>query len=194
MKLFSLTHIIYLLICTMACLAFYFIFKNKSTKTKKIAIFTMLSLAFVLHFLKLLTPVYRNNLPDSIISITPETLCAISTLIFPFIFISKNTALKDYMVIFGIISGAATLLLPGDLSNTTNVIEFTRFFFAHLTIFMCPLFMYVFKIHRPSKKWLKNTLLILFIMINIMILDTLLFTYIIHGKEGLNAYMNSLQA
>lgn len=189
MQLFSLTHILYLLSCILICIIFYFLFRNKSKKTQKISILTILLTAFILHFLKLLTPEYKNNLPSSLISITPETLCAASTLIFPFIFISKNEKLKDYMLIFGTISGLATLLIPADLVGSYDWIEITRFFFAHLTIFICPFFMFIFNIHKPTRKWIKNTLLTLILITIICTLDNILFIYLLEGKDALLSYL-----
>lgn len=192
-ELFSLSHILYLLISAIICISFYFIFRNKSEKVKYIATFIPLILAFIVHFLKLLIPEYRNNLPASIISITPETICAISTLAFPFIYISRNEKLKDYMVIIGIISGALTLLIPTEIQGYSIFnIETIRFFFAHLVILMSPLFMYIFKIHTLTKKWVKNTLIIFLIACLTIIINGLLFTYILEGKEALLSFLEQL--
>lgn len=186
MTIFSLSHIIYLLICAIIVVAYYFIFKNKSKKVQNIALFIPLALAFIIHFLKPLIPVYKDNLPQSLQALTPESICAISTLIFPFIYFSKNKALKDYMVVVGTISGFLTLIIPADVLgiDPTNI-EVIRFFFAHLTIFMIPLLMYLFDIHKLKGNWVKNTLIIFAIAVLIMILDTLLFTFIYEGKQGL---------
>ena len=193
MQIFSLPYFIYLLICAGICVSFYFIFKNKSKKTQFFAILVPLFLSFIIHFFKLFIPVYRNDLPASIISITPESLCAVSTLIFPFIYISKNTILKNYMVVFGIISGFLTLLLPGDVIgiDATNI-EVVRFYFAHLVIFMCPLFMYIFGIHKPKGKWVKHTLLTLVIIFIIVALDSIAFKFILKGKEAGMEYLKEL--
>lgn len=185
MKMFSLSYFIYLLICASICIAFYFIFKDKSKKTQFIAILIPLFLSFIIHFFKLLIPIYRNDLPSSIISITPETVCAISTLAFPFIYLSKSVILKNYMVVLGIISGILTLIFPGDIIglNPTNI-EVMRFYFSHLVIFMCPFFMYLFNIHRPSGKWKKHTILILLCVCMIFTINNISFTFILDGKEA----------
>ena len=193
MKLFSLSHFIYLLICATICISFYFIFRNKSKKTQFIAILIPLYLSFIIHFFKLLIPIYKDALPSSLISITPETICAVSTLAFPFIYISKSNILKNYMVVLGTISGFLTLLFPGDIIgiNPTNI-EVIRFFFSHLVIFMCPLFMYIFNIHKPNGKWIKHTLLVLFIVLCIISINTILVIYLIEGKDALIEYLQSL--
>lgn len=184
MNVFSLAHFIYLFICASICVLFYFIFKNKSYKTKYIAILVPLTLAFIIHFLKLLIPYYRNELPQSIMSITPETLCAFSTLAFPFIYLSKNKFFKDYMVIFGIVSGFATLIIPGDILGLNPLsLEVMRFFFAHLVIFLAPFFMYVFNIYRPKEKKIKHTLLALVLILVIITINNIIFTFALYGKE-----------
>ena len=194
MKLLSLSYFIYLFICASICISFYFVFRNKSKKAQYIAILVPLLLSFVIHFLKLFIPVYRNDLPSSIISITAETVCAISTLAFPFIYLSKSKILKDYMVGLGIISGVLTLIIPGDILgvNPTNI-EVVRFFFAHLVIFMCPFFMYLFKIHQPTKKWKKHTILILLCVCMIFTINNIAFTFILEGKEAGIEFLRQLE-
>ena len=162
--------------------------------TKKIAVFIPLAIAVILHFLKLLIPEYRNELPYSLVSLTPETICATSTIIFPFIYWSKSTTLKDYMVILGLTSGVLTLLSPGDIIgyNPLNI-EVMRFFVAHLVIFMVPLFMVLFNIHRPSKKWFKHTILTFLVVILLVLLDNVIYQYIIGGKEGVKNYFEEMK-
>lgn len=194
MTLFSIYHIMYLLICTLICVGFYFIFRNKSQKVKYIATFIPLVLAFIIHFLKLLIPHYRNQLPSSIMSITFETICATSTLIFPFIYLSKSKILKDYMVVIGVISGFFTLLLPLDASRVYQPfeLEVIRFFFAHLVIFLSPLFTYIFNIHRPNKKWVKHTLLTLLAVLLIVTINNITFTFLLEGKDAGIQYLNDI--
>ena len=49
---------------------------------------------------------------------------------------------------------------------------------------MCPLFMYIFNIHRPKGKWIKHTLLTLLVVLTIMVIDNIAFTFILEGKES----------
>lgn len=193
MSVFSIYHFIYLFICAVICFIFYYSLKNKSDKTKFIATFIPLALAFVVHFLKLLIPFYKNALPGSIMSITLESVCAISTLTFPFIYFSKSTILKNYMVVVGMLSGILTLLLPLGSDNVHPFdLEMIRFFFAHLAIFMSSLFMYVFNIHRPKGKWIKHSIWLFILSLYIAHVDTIIFTFILNGKEaGLN-YLREL--
>ena len=192
MSLFSLSHILYLLIITLFCLGFYFLFKNKSKKTQSIAIFSILFLSFIIHFFKLLLPEYRNELPYSLQAITFESICAISTLTFPFIFISKNKALKDYMIIIGIISGVATLLLPLQAtSNNFFNLNTIRFFYAHFAILFSALFMLLFKLHTLSNHWIKHTLIIFFLVCILMTINNTIFIYFAYGQDALKQYLNA---
>lgn len=194
MLLFSLAHIIYLIICVGICVGFYFTLRNKSPKVQYIAIMLPLFLSLLVHFLKILIPEYRMNLPSSLKSITFESICAISTLTFPFIYISKSKPLKNYMVVMGIISGIATLLLPLDVLTLNPIgIETIRFFFAHLIIFMCPLFTYLFKIHKLEGKWIRDTIIITLIVIAIMIINNLGLIYLLDGKQALIDKLIELQ-
>jgi len=193
MKIFSIYYFMYLFICLLICITFYFIFRKQNKKVQYIATFVPLVLAFIVHFLKLLIPEYRNNLPNSIITITFETICATSTLIFPFIYLSKNIPLKNYFVVIGIISGLATIVLPLDAQGYHPFdIEIIRFFFAHLVILMSPLFTFIFNIHRPKGKWIKHTILILLAIILIVTLNNTLFTFILEGKEAGINYLKKL--
>ena len=97
------------------------------------------------------------------------------------------------MLVMGIISGAGTLLLPLDiLGNNVWSIETIRFFFAHLVIFMCPFFSYVFKIRKLEGKWIKDTIIITLLVIFIAGINNLAFTYLLEGKEAYLNYLKSL--
>ena len=193
MELFSLSHIGYLAISFGLITILYFLLRKKSQKTQSNFILTLLIISFIIHFLKLLLPEYKDYLPYSLSSITFESICAISTLTFPFIFVSKNKYLKDYMVTIGIVSGIITLLLPLEtISNNFFNLENIRFFFAHFVILTSSLFMYLFKIHKLEGHFLKNSIIIFLIAILIMLVNNCIFIYFAYDKETLLEYLNSL--
>ena len=170
----------YNILITLICIAFYYLMKNKSDKCKYYTILTLLLFGIPLHFSKLLIPEYQQNFPNSLIEITLATPCAISALSFPFIYMSKNKMLKDYMVIFGILSGVITLLLPLDIQGKSMFdIDVLRFYLAHLIILLTPLFTYIFKLYKPSEKWIRNTIIIFLIVIVIIIINTELFNALV---------------
>ena len=70
--------------------------RHKDDKVKRNVILFLLFSALALHFLKLLFEPYNQMYPEIIRKSSFENICAISTLVFPFIFLSKNKVLKDY--------------------------------------------------------------------------------------------------
>ena len=119
--------------------------------------------AWLLHFAKLLFSPYNELFPESIRKVTFENICAISTLVFPFLFLSKNKVLRDYMLVMGIASGLAAYLYPTEaIFDTFDSIYFgrkdafsfdvIRFYYAHLVIFLAPFLMGYFKLHVFSFK------------------------------------------
>ncbi|MCL2413885.1 MAG: hypothetical protein FWC94_01340 [Bacteroidales bacterium] len=59
--------------------------------------FSLLFGSFVLNFVKLYSDYYQQWMPWAIRTITPENICAVSVLAFPWLFLSKVKILKDYM-------------------------------------------------------------------------------------------------
>lgn len=137
--------------------------KNKDDKHKEKVITILLFSAFALHFAKLLFYPYNELFPDSIRKVSFENICAISTLIFPFLFLSKKKVFLDYMLVIGIASGIAAYLYPTEaIFDTFDSIYFgrkgafsfdvIRFYYAHLIIFLAPFLMGYFKLHVFSFK------------------------------------------
>lgn len=179
------TYFIYIFLVACVGVIFYFAMRNKSEKVKYYTIMGILIFGFFLHFSKMLLPDYRNNMPDSLIYITFTTPCAISAMTFPFIYMSKNKTLKDYMVVFGIISGLGTILFPLDINGRSFFdIEVLRFYTAHSIILYAPLFTYIFKIHTPTKKWIKHTILLFLLVLLIIAINNDLFNTLVLKKPS----------
>ena len=71
-------------------LVLYFVLRGRTARTQNIVLFVLLAANFALHFLKLLFPPYSTDDPaDALQTITPENVCAINTMIFPFFFLKK---------------------------------------------------------------------------------------------------------
>ncbi len=137
--------------------------KNKNDDFKRKVILLLLFSAFFLHFAKLFFHPYIDLFPESIRKVSFENICAISTLVFPFFFLSKKKILLDYMLVMGIASGLAAYLYPTEaIFDTFDSIYFgkkgafsfdvIRFYYAHLIIFLAPFLMGFFKLHVFSFK------------------------------------------
>ena len=180
-----LSYFFYNILIALICVGFYYLMRGKSEKVKYYTILGILIFGFFLHFAKLLLPEYRNELPASIKDITFTTPCAISAMVFPFIYICKNKALKDYFVVFGIISGILTLIFPLNIYGRSMFdIEVIRFYTAHLIIILAPLFTYIFKIHTLSKKWIKHTILLFLLVLLIIVINNELFDILVLKETG----------
>lgn len=186
MKPYSLAHILYIIICIGIMIGFYYFLKNKSHKFQDNTIKIVLFLGLIVHFLKLLIPYYRNNLPNSLISLTPETICASCTILFPFLYFSKKELIKDGVCILGILAGALPILLPGDVVSA-NIpsfdIETIRFFFAHLVFLFPSLLILLLKRHKLTNKSFKNFLIFFLMICLLLLVNALIFSINISFDE-----------
>lgn len=135
-----------------------FFLKNKDDNFKHKVITILLFSALALHFAKLLFSPYNQMLPQSIRKVSFENICAVSTLVFPFIYLSKNKVLLDYMLVMGIASGVAAFIYPTEaMLDTFDSIYFgmkgafsfdvIRFYLAHYIIFLVPFLLGYFELH-----------------------------------------------
>ena len=131
-------------------LVLYFVLRNRSARVQNVVLFALLFANFALHFLKMLFPPYSTgDFNYYIQTITPENVCAINTMIFPFIFLSKNGALRDYMFYIGVISGIAASWIPMSIDDA-GVFDFdtVRYYFCHTVLWAVPLLMVIFGRHK----------------------------------------------
>lgn len=124
------------------------ILKNKDQDVQRK---TLLIIAFVnlgLHFLKLLIPEYREELPTSFRKVTFENICATTTIMMPFIMLSKNKVMKDYLFFIGMLGGLAALIYPTEaLDRELIELDVIRFYICHMILFIVPFYMVFFGIH-----------------------------------------------
>ena len=129
-------------------LGLYFLFKNKSLKSKKILIGSLLLLNLAVHFLKVLIPPYSTNKDFAIENVWFINICAVSVFSFPIIFFSKSKTLKDWIFYIGCISGGLSLLYPTEALNKSILTpDLWRFYICHIIIFAGPLLMVLLKVH-----------------------------------------------
>ncbi len=146
-------YLLFLFILTNITILSVFIVNKKSVKFNKIFIFSILLSGFILHFLKLLFPPYHHDWPYSLSSISFENLCAVSTLIFPWLYLSKNQFLKDYMVLVGLISGLVSIIFPYQSAGFERIsFDIIRFYYAHFVLFLAPLLMLHTNLHHFNLK------------------------------------------
>ncbi|MDE7305962.1 MAG: hypothetical protein K2N33_01090, partial [Clostridia bacterium] len=139
----SLFYYIYPVLSIGTCIGLYFLLRRKSKKVQYWTLFGLLAFNFALHFLKLAFPVYRGRpFPAVLSKCTFENICAVSTLIFPFLFLSKSKAGKDYMFYLGLISGIGATFAPMPIQGLAFYeLETIRFYICHGGIWTVPLLM-----------------------------------------------------
>lgn len=175
-ELFNLSYFIPIIIGTVITVVLYFIFKDKAIKTKRNVVIVMLFLNLALHFMKLLFIPYRLNMPNSFRNITFENICAVSTLLFPFLFLTKHRIFKDYIFYVGLLGGLAALIYPTEaLHKELLTFDVIRFYFTHLTLFIAPLLMVIFKVHHLQyKKIWQSVVTLLLVLVVIMLNEIML--------------------
>ena len=146
---FSPFYFIYPVLCLGAFFGLYFGLKNAGKKTQYWVLFGITLFNFALHFLKLAFPPYVQDLPASVREVAFENICAVSTLVFPLLFLSKKPVLLDYMFYIGVVSGIASMFAPMNIIGL-NVYDFEtiRFYICHGSLWTVPLLMVIFGLHK----------------------------------------------
>jgi hypothetical protein len=131
---------IFLLTGILLGLAVYFALKNRSQETKYRVLLIILFCNLGLHFAKLLFEPYFSQLPKTFRKITFENICAVSTLIFPWIFLyRKSKSLNCYLFFIGIIGGLAAHLYPTEaIDKPVFAFDTLRFYACHWTLIAVP--------------------------------------------------------
>jgi len=169
---FNFYYFLYLALAFGLFFGLYFLLRHKSASASKWVLFSILLLSFVLHFLKLFDEFYQAWMPYSIRTITPENICAVSVLIFPFFFLSKNPLLKDYMFYVGIFSGIGATVLPIDvIGRSAFEFETFRYHFSHALLWIIPLLMVVLKLHTLDYKRIIKVPFIFYLILCIILVN-----------------------
>ncbi len=174
-QMFNGWYFFWLGISIISVLFLYFILKNKSDKTKKITLFCILAFALILHFLKFLIPPYSTNESLLLSNSWFVNICGANIALFPFIFLSKNKAAKDYMFYLGILGGFIAVLYPIEpmekASQLAESLDIIRFYIHHTILWGIPFLMVKLKLHNISYKRIWSApvgllVAMLFIMLN----------------------------
>lgn len=148
----NLAYFIALLITILIVVGSYYLLKNKSKRFQYNYLLIWCFIGFALHFAKQLVYQDISRLSKS----TAENICAVSTLVFPFIMlIKRKSVLHDFMFFIGLIGGLAGVLYPTEaLGKDVLTFETIRFYFCHISLFAVPLLLALLNLRRPDlKKW-----------------------------------------
>lgn len=171
-EFFNLPYLVFVFIGAGSLIGLYYLLRDKSEKTKKIVIFSLLMLNLLIHLLKLTIPPYNESLQVGLRNVFAVNICAVSVFVFPFIFLSKNEGAKDFMYYLGSLSGGLALLIPDEvLGDKLWTFDTFRFYIAHTLIMLAPVLMVMLKVHTLNYKriWKMPVYVLLyfmFIMVN----------------------------
>ncbi len=178
-ELFSLAYFIPIFIAVILTTSFIFLFKNKDDTTKNRIIIILLFFNLTLHFVKLFFIPYRNNFPQSLRTITFENICAVSTIIFPFIYLTKKKPLRDYMYYLGLLGGIAALIMPTEaLNKDLFTFDVIRFYITHTILMMAPILMVKYKQHTLNYRKVWQSVLIFFGVLTLIMINKLILSWI----------------
>ncbi len=173
--MFNGWYFLMLFICIGLVVGLYFILKNRTQKTQKIVLFSLLLFGLILHFLKFIIPPYSTDIDRLYRDSWFINICGANIFLFPFFFLSKNEKAKDYMFYIGVLSGLISILYPMEpmakVNQAAEWLDIVRFYYHHTMLWAVPLLMVVFKLHTINYRrilYVPTYLLavMLFIMVN----------------------------
>ena len=173
--MFNGWYFFWLLLCSGATVGLYFLLRNKRTFVQKTALFSLLAVGFLMHFLKVYIPPYSVDEARMLRDSWFVNICGANIALFPFFFFSKNDKVKDYMFYIGVLSGLIALFYPQEpiakADQLAEQLDIVRFYYHHWMVLAVPLLMVLFGHHKLSYKRILSAptgllLLMLFIMLN----------------------------
>lgn len=153
----------------------YFLLRGRSEWTVKAVLISLMTLALVLHFMKGLFPPYSLDYERHLRDSWFINICGANIALFPFMLISKNKHVKDYMFYIGVLSGIIAICYPIDPilkeNQAAEWIDVLRFYLHHNLLWYVPMLMVLLKIHKIEYRRVWSTPVIflcvmLFIMLN----------------------------
>lgn len=184
----NLYYFTYIMIGVILTLIFVRFLKDKSQTYRYWFIFGLIMFNFGIHILKIF--IFPYTTVDYIFTkVSLENVCAVSAVLFPFLYFVKHKTLKDYMVMVGIASGVITFIFPVDaMSPSFNggyigyksafQLETIRFYLSHYLIFLAPFLMMHFKMHTLSVHRAYHAPLMLISVLVIIFINEVLITLI----------------
>ncbi len=144
----------YIAIAVVYFVLLFFLLRGKSQKTIHIVLTILLFVNMSTHFIKQFFEPYHSGWPTSWRRSTLENICAVSTVIFPFIYLfKKQNVLHDYVFFIGLCGGLGALFYPTEaIGHAPFAFDTIRFYFCHIHLVVVPLLAAVLHVYRPRLK------------------------------------------
>ncbi|MCL2382075.1 MAG: hypothetical protein FWC64_10905 [Treponema sp.] len=174
---FNFFYFLYLAFSLGLLLGLYFLLRNRSEKTSNAVVFGILFFNFLLHFLRLASACHQVWMPRAIMTVTPQNICAVSVLLFPWFFLSKKNILRDYMFYMGIMSGLGAVIIPIDaLGRNPFEFEVMRFYISHILLWVTPLLMVLLKVHTLDYRRIPKAPLLAYAVLCVILVNEIILT------------------
>ena len=107
----------------------------------------------MLHFLKILHPSYLEDINYSLVRMSLENICAVSTVILPFAMICKSKTIKGYFYLIAFLGGLMAVILTTE-PNGRYIYDFEsiRYYVCHYILFTVPILAIALKEFKPDFK------------------------------------------
>ena len=174
-QLFNLWYCVFIIASLGGFAALYLLLRHRREKTVKTVLISLMVFALVLHFMKGLFPPYSLDYSRHLRDSWFINICGANIALFPFMLISKNKYVKDYMFYIGVLSGLIAVFYPIDpimkQDQTGEIIDILRFYLHHNLLWYVPMLMVVLKHHKIEYRRIWATpviflLVMLFIILN----------------------------
>ena len=149
----------------------YALLRGKSERVRTGVLFGLLLSNFALHFLKLTLDFYRQLMPWALTTITPENICALNVLVFPWLFLCGKPLLRDYMFYIGVVSFGAVLWPVDVIGFGAFEAETLRYYYAHAIIAVVPLLMVLLGLHKLDYRRIVKVPLLFYLVLCIILVN-----------------------
>lgn len=176
LQLFNGWYFFFIAISVGGFFGLYFLLRNKKERDIKSVLISLMVVALILHFLKGLFPPYSENYEIHLRDSWFINICGANIGLFPFMLLSKNKHVKDYMFYIGVLSGLIAICYPIDpilkgANQSKEWVDVLRFYLHHNLLWYVPMLMVVLKIHKIEYRRILSTpciflIVMLFIMLN----------------------------
>ena len=176
-EFFNIFYYLYIAFGLILLVGLYFLLRNKSEKVQSAVLFSLLLSGFILHFLKVFADYYQQWMPIALRTLTPEAICTVSILVFPWLFLTKNALLKDYMFYMGVLGGFVATIFPVlILDFEAFEFETIRYFYHHILLWVVPTLMVILKLHTLDYKRIWKAALLAVVVLFIVFINEVILT------------------
>ena len=129
----------------------YLFLRNKNDDAIKFVLVSIAFGNFFLHFLRILHPSYLVNMNNSLIKLSLENICGLTTVFLPFVMLSENKTLKGYFYFVAFLGGLLAVVKATDPIGAP-ITEFNtiRYYICHYVLFSIPIVSLLTEEYLPS--------------------------------------------